>query len=393
MYSADIYDKILFIALVCSSFFIVLYSVSMNKKASLFKLLGTVFFIPFGICCSIFIFSAHTTISLALSLSEFCLSLGILLLLIDSHNTKNYYFKVLAIAGGTIALAIYTIQSDQFIFYTLTDTFRYFLIAACVAGAIIFNIKKDIDQKLIIPLVIWLASILLGFAEKLLYIKEVMFLLKLSTNIAFIYYFYSMIYEAYMKKISDSQNLIERMEHSLNSEVKKRVFEIEKSNERLLEISKMDLLTKTLNKITILNVIEKLISSKKENAFSILMFDIDNFKVINDSLGHVTGDMCLKTLALIASSNIREVDHLGRYGGDEFIIVLPTLEAKEAKFVAERFRKKINETSNPRFTVSIGIATYPSDGQTVKDLISAADKGLYKAKSKGKNAISHATLF
>jgi diguanylate cyclase (GGDEF)-like protein len=153
------------------------------------------------------------------------------------------------------------------------------------------------------------------------------------------------------------------------------------------------LLTKTLNKITILNVIEKLISSKKENAFSILMFDIDNFKVINDSLGHVTGDMCLKTLALIASSNIREVDHLGRYGGDEFIIVLPTLEAKEAKFVAERFRKKINETSNPRFTVSIGIATYPSDGQTVKDLISAADKGLYKAKSKGKNAISHATLF
>jgi diguanylate cyclase (GGDEF)-like protein len=103
--------------------------------------------------------------------------------------------------------------------------------------------------------------------------------------------------------------------------------------------------------------------------------------------------MCLKTLALIASSNIREVDHLGRYGGDEFIIVLPTLEAKEAKFVAERFRKKINETSNPRFTVSIGIATYPNDGQTVKDLISAADKGLYKAKSRGKNTICHATLF
>jgi len=365
----------------------------MNKKASFFKLLGTVFFIPFGICCSIFIFSAYTPINLAISLSEFCLSVGIVLSFINSHNIKNYNLKVFAVVMGTIVLIIYTVQSEHFIFYNLSEKVRYFFTAACIAASIILNIKKRIDQKLTVPLVIWLASILLGFAEKQQYIKEIIFLVKITANISFIRYFYCIIYEAYMKKINDSENLIQRMEYSLNSEVKKRVFEIEKTNERLLEISKMDLLTKTLNKITILNVIEKLINSKKENVFSILMFDIDNFKTINDSLGHVTGDMCLKTLALIASSNIREVDHLGRYGGDEFIIVLPTLEAREAKFVAERFRKKINETSNPRFTISIGIATYPNDGQTVKDLISSADKGLYKAKSRGKNTICHATLF
>ncbi|HYE83090.1 MAG TPA: GGDEF domain-containing protein [Clostridia bacterium] len=196
-----------------------------------------------------------------------------------------------------------------------------------------------------------------------------------------------------MEKINESEKLKEVLEHSLNKEVKKRVFEIERSNERLLEISKTDLLTKAFNKITILNIIEKLINSKKEEIFSILMFDIDNFKIINDSLGHVTGDICLKTLANIASGNIREVDYLGRYGGDEFIIVLPALAENEAKFVAERFKKKVNETSNPKFTVSIGIATYPYDGRTVKDLISAADKGLYKSKSKGKNTISHASLF
>jgi diguanylate cyclase (GGDEF)-like protein len=122
------------------------------------------------------------------------------------------------------------------------------------------------------------------------------------------------------------------------------------------------------------------------------MFDIDNFKTINDSLGHVTGDLCLKNLAVIASNNIREVDFLGRYGGDEFIIVLPSLSENEAKFVAERFKNKVNENSNPKFTVSIGIATYPRDGQTVKELISVADKGLYKSKSKGKNSISHGSL-
>jgi diguanylate cyclase (GGDEF)-like protein len=158
-------------------------------------------------------------------------------------------------------------------------------------------------------------------------------------------------------------------------------------------MSKIDLLTRCFYKITILNIIEKLISSKKEYVFSLLMFDIDNFKTINDSLGHITGDLCLKTLANIASNNIREVDYLGRYGGDEFIIVLPSLTENEAKFVAERFKKKVSETSNPKFTVSIGVATYPYDGQTVKDLITSADKGLYKSKSTGKNTISHASLF
>jgi diguanylate cyclase (GGDEF)-like protein len=231
---------------------------------------------------------------------------------------------------------------------------------------------------------------LLGFIEKQVYIKEAILFTRLSAYAAFLYYFYSRTYNEFTKKISESEKRIESMENSLHKEIKKRTFEIERSNERLLEISKTDMLTRTLNKITILNLIDKLISSKKVEIFSILMFDIDNFKAINDSLGHVTGDKCLKTLADIASSNIREVDYVGRYGGDEFIIVLPTLSENEAKFVAERFRKKVNETSNPRFTVSIGIATYPYDGQTVQDLISVADKGMYKAKSKGKNTICHA---
>lgn len=393
MYYAEIYDKILFIAMICSTFFIVLFTISMNKTTSLFKLLGFSFSIPFSLCCYVFIFSVNTSVSLILSLSEFCLSAGIFLLLVHPHNTKNHKIKTIIIAGVTFILVVCVIRSEKFIYFTLSATVRYVLTAACISAAIIFNKKRNGDQKLTIPLIIWLASILLGFAENQKYIKETILFVKLVTYAAFLYYFYSTIYNAYMKEINESQQIIEKMERSLHKEVKKRVFEIEKSNERLLEISKTDLLTNTFNKITILNIIEKLISRKKEEVFSILMFDIDNFKTINDSLGHVAGDICLKTLAIIASSNIREVDYLGRYGGDEFIIVLPNLTENEAKFVAERFRKKVNETSNPTLTVSIGIATYPHDGQTVKELISVADKGLYKAKSNGKNSIFHVLPF
>jgi len=126
-----------------------------------------VFFIPFGICCSIFIFSAYTPINLAISLSEFCLSVGIVLSFINSHNIKNYNLKVFAVVMGTIVLIIYTVQSEHFIFYNLSEKVRYFFTAACIAASIILNIKKRIDQKLTVPLVIWLASILLGFAEKI----------------------------------------------------------------------------------------------------------------------------------------------------------------------------------------------------------------------------------
>lgn len=389
MLYAGTYDKILFIVIICSSSFNVLYTMSMNKKASLLKLLGLNFIIPFVLCCSDFIFSVDTPVSLTLSLAEFCLSLGILLLLLHPYKTKSHNTKAVVIAVFPLILAAYAIQSEKFVYYSTSFMARNILTAVCIIASIICIKKRDHDPKLTIPLTIWLTGILLGFLENQVYAKEVILFVKIAAYTSFLHYFYSATYNGYMNKINESEKLIENMERSLNKEVKKRVFEIERSNERLLEISKTDLLTKTFNKITILNIIEKLINSKKQGIFSILMLDIDNFKIINDSLGHVTGDMCLKTLANIASNNIREVDYLGRYGGDEFIIVLLSLAENEAKFVAERFKNKVSELSNPRFTISIGIATYPYDGQSVTELISVADRGLYKSKSRGKNTISH----
>ncbi len=393
MYYADIYDKILFLLIMCSSSFNLIYTLSMNKSVSLFKLLGLSFFIPFSLCSLSFIYATGISASAVISLSELCLSAGILLLLLHPYEAKTHSIKTAIIVVVPLILAGYSVQSEQFIYFSFSVILRNILIAACIGGSIVYVKKRNREQKLMIPLSVWLIAILLGIFKGQEYVREIALIAKFGAYAAFFQYFYSATYNAYIKKINESERLIDTMERSLNKEVKKRVFEIERSNERLLEMTKTDLLTKAFNKITVLNIIEKLINSKKEEVFSILMFDIDNFKTINDSLGHVTGDLCLKTLAHIASSNIREIDYLGRYGGDEFIIVLPSLAGNEAKFVAERFKNKLNEASNPKFTVSIGISTYPYDGRTVKDLISAADKGLYKSKSKGKNSISHASLF
>lgn len=389
MYYADIYDKVLFTVIMCSSFFNFTFTMSMNKASSLFKLMGLAYFIPFSICCSAFIFATDTPASLIMSLSEFCLSAAFLLLLLHPYNTKIHSLKAVAVFISPLLLAAFAIRSDHFFFYAFSDKLRIMLTAACIIASIVLVKKKKIEQKITMPFIFWLAGTLLGVFGNQLYIKDMALIVKLAAYGTFSYCFYKTIYNVYDERIKEADKLMESMEHSLKKEVRKRIFEIERSNERLLEMSKIDLLTKAFNKITILNLIEKLVNSKRKEVFSLLMFDIDNFKTINDSLGHVTGDMCLKTLANIASNNIREVDYLGRYGGDEFIIVLPTLGGNEAKFVAERFKTKVNETSNPKFTVSIGIATYPYDGQTVKELISAADKGLYKSKSRGKNTISH----
>ncbi len=389
MIFADTYDKLTFIIILCSSIFNSIFAISMNKRASLFKLLGSVFIIPFFICSYAFVFSPNIQADLIVSLAEFCLSAGIMLILLHPYSVKNHNLKAAAIALISLVTAIYSMKSELLIYYGLPLNIRNGLIAVFITVSVVQVLKIKYDQKLIVPLSVWLVGTLLGFFGNHDHIGSLKLIIKISAFIAFMYFFYSTTYKAFMDKINESEKLKESIEHSLNREVRKRVFEIERSHERLLEMSKTDLLTKAYNKFTILNLIEKLINSKKCEVFTILMFDIDNFKTINDSLGHVTGDMCLKTLANIASGNIREVDYIGRYGGDEFIIVLPNLGFNEGKFVAERFKSKVNETSDPKFTVSIGIATYPNDGKTVKELISAADKGLYESKSRGKNAISH----
>ncbi len=126
---------------------------------------------------------------------------------------------------------------------------------------------------------------------------------------------------------------------------------------------------------------------------SLLMVDIDDFKVYNDTLGHQLGDDILKELALLIRNQSRRMDYVCRYGGEEFTIILPHTEKKEAFIIAERLRSDIERYSfikdgvlpNKKLTVSIGIASFPENGESASELISFCDKMLYQAKRKGKN--------
>jgi diguanylate cyclase (GGDEF)-like protein len=126
---------------------------------------------------------------------------------------------------------------------------------------------------------------------------------------------------------------------------------------------------------------------------SLIMLDIDNFKTYNDKLGHQAGDRILKTLANLIKSQSRRMDYVCRYGGEEFTIILPQTERKEAFLIAERLRTDIEryaftpEESAPdkKLSVSMGLSSYPEYSSTPSELISNADKALYDAKQKGKN--------
>ena len=130
-----------------------------------------------------------------------------------------------------------------------------------------------------------------------------------------------------------------------------------------------------------------------KSALTLVMIDIDDFKIYNDTLGHQAGDKILKTLANILRNQSRKMDYVCRYGGEEFTIILPSTDKKEAFLIAERIRMDIQKYPflneeifpNKRLTVSLGMATFPVDGQLPADLISSSDKSLYQAKNKGKN--------
>ena len=140
---------------------------------------------------------------------------------------------------------------------------------------------------------------------------------------------------------------------------------------------------------------EELQRSQDLNLYlSFLMIDIDNFKYFNDTYGHLVGDVILKTIADIIRLNCREIDLIGRFGGEEFTVVLPMTTKDGALFAAERIRKSIESTSIKAFdeslsvTVSIGVASFPKDAKTDQELIDKADWALYRSKRTGKNKVS-----
>ena len=131
-------------------------------------------------------------------------------------------------------------------------------------------------------------------------------------------------------------------------------------------------------------------AERYNKGFSIVMADLDRFKNVNDSYGHTAGDRVLKLVAKFLQKNIRDVDILSRYGGEEFVFLLPEADKEEAYTVSERLRRKLSQLQFddlPGITISLGIASYPDDSDDIDRLIKKADAALYTAKQSGRNKV------
>jgi diguanylate cyclase (GGDEF)-like protein len=173
--------------------------------------------------------------------------------------------------------------------------------------------------------------------------------------------------------------------------IKRENHKLSKLSRQFYELSIKDPLTGLFNRRFFYEILEREIekSRRKEKVFTIAIGDLDNFKKINDTFGHLEGDRILTEVAQIIKDNIRKYDIAARLGGEEFAILLPETTKEEALAIIDRLREEICRRNlcegNKKLSISFGLSSFPEDGQTLDTLLSRADRALYDAKRQGKN--------
>src|SRR5580704_4720820 len=157
------------------------------------------------------------------------------------------------------------------------------------------------------------------------------------------------------------------------------VTEHKRAEERVRNLAVSDPLTGLANYRQLVEALETEIKrfGRNERQFVVLLLDLDGLKKINDAMGHIAGSRALCRLADMLRLYSREMDTAARYGGDEFVLILPETDAEAARLVAQRISKRLAEDGEePKISVSIGMAIYPDDGETVNEILGAADRDL-----------------
>nr|WP_320416136.1 GGDEF domain-containing protein [Bradyrhizobium roseus] len=174
-----------------------------------------------------------------------------------------------------------------------------------------------------------------------------------------------------------------------------RSFELKAAYKRIEELAELDELTGASNRRCIMRMLEEEIAraARTGSPCSIALIDLDWFKRINDAYGHPTGDEVLRTFSITMFANIRSVDRFGRYGGEEFLLVLPDMDADQAMRALDRLRAIIADldwsafSTGMRVTMSAGVATLkPNESSDL--FLARADSALYAAKAQGRNRIN-----
>ena len=201
------------------------------------------------------------------------------------------------------------------------------------------------------------------------------------------------ISEALVEQLVQRNLELQMHQARLDPQIRRRVKDLEQTNEHLQQLAWVDALTGCHNRRSLEKVLH--MACESEEPFAVAMFDVDHFKHYNDTNGHPEGDRALQTLARLLQRRLRANDVLARYGGEEFCLILRDVGPEVAPVVLERLRTAITEYAFPfedkqplgNFTVSMGLAMYPRDGDTPETLIKFADERLYEAKRQGRNRL------
>jgi diguanylate cyclase (GGDEF)-like protein len=199
--------------------------------------------------------------------------------------------------------------------------------------------------------------------------------------------------------IINSQNVIKALKQSnkiLEEKVKERTKKLEIAHEKLIELANKDPMTKLFNRRYLQDITSHLlnISKRLNTPICIMLIDIDDFKCINDTYGHAVGDNVIISLSKIFKNNTRESDISIRFGGEEFVILLPNTTKDSAISLANKIRIKTKEqvlkiyNEKISFTISIGVSIVNSNDKSFDTTLNKADKALYVSKENGKNQVS-----
>ncbi len=170
-----------------------------------------------------------------------------------------------------------------------------------------------------------------------------------------------------------------------------------RTRDAAIRLSTVDSLTGLYNRAYFFAALEREIArgDRSGRAFCLVMLDLDDLKAVNDRFGHIAGDQVLRSVADIVKGGVRKIDTPARYGGDEFVALLPETDPTGGWVVAEKIRLTVAEqglpTIDPGPTVSVGVVSYPADGRSADALLVSADRAMYASKRGGKNKVARAT--
>ena len=170
-----------------------------------------------------------------------------------------------------------------------------------------------------------------------------------------------------------------------------------RARDAAIRLSTIDSLTGLYNRTFFFTALEREIArgDRSGRAFCLVMLDLDDLKAVNDRFGHIAGDQVLRGVSDIVRSGVRKIDVAARYGGDEFVALLPETDPTGGWVLAEKIRLTVAEQGlpgvDPGPTVSVGVVSYPADGRSADALLVSADRAMYASKRGGKNRVARAT--